>query len=456
MATTKIWAVRDSLKRLVDYAGNPEKTEYKDLSDVIHYANDKNKTEKFFFVSGINCTPDKAYQQMVSVKAHFGKLGGNLAYHGYQSFRPGEVTPDQCHEIGLRLAEELWSDRFQVLVATHLDKNHLHNHVLINSVSFVDGKKFNDNKRAYYKMREVSDRLCKEYSLSVIENPKGKTPRSIYFAEKNGEPTKYNLMREAIDKAIIHSNNFTQFAKVLHSLGYEYEHLPNRKYATIKAIDAKKATRLYHLGEDYDVAGIHRRLMEKERYIGHSPFYLYRQDMASAWQNRTTFKVSAKQRSKRKIGGLKGLYFHYCYLLGILPKGTSRKPLSPQMKEACRRLEQTSQQIRLICKYDFSDLGSVEEFVTKTNEQITVIAHERNKIYNKLRRCTDPEEISELKMKRNSCTSELTSLRNEKKIAERIIADNPKIREEIVKEQQMNALRLELIQKNDRKRGHAR
>ena len=212
MATTKIWAVRDSLKRLVDYAGNPEKTEYKDLSDVIHYANDKNKTEKFFFVSGINCTPDKAYQQMVSVKAHFGKLGGNLAYHGYQSFRPGEVTPDQCHEIGLRLAEELWSDRFQVLVATHLDKNHLHNHVLINSVSFVDGKKFNDNKRAYYKMREVSDRLCKEYSLSVIENPKGKTPRSIYFAEKNGEPTKYNLMREAIDKAIIHSNNFTQFA----------------------------------------------------------------------------------------------------------------------------------------------------------------------------------------------------------------------------------------------------
>ena len=100
MATTKIWPVHDSLKRLVEYAGNPEKTEFKDLSDAINYAGNESKTEKFFFVSGINCSPDQAYQQMTSVKKHFGKLHGNVAYHGYQSFFPGEITPEECHEIG--------------------------------------------------------------------------------------------------------------------------------------------------------------------------------------------------------------------------------------------------------------------------------------------------------------------------------------------------------------------
>lgn len=112
MATTKIWPVHDSLKRLVNYAGNPEKTEYKDLMNALHYAGNEAKTaddsEHFYFVSGVGCDPDKAYEQMISIKKRFGKLGGNVAYHGYQSFRPGEVTPKQCHQIGIELARKLW------------------------------------------------------------------------------------------------------------------------------------------------------------------------------------------------------------------------------------------------------------------------------------------------------------------------------------------------------------
>lgn len=118
------------------------------LSTHNRYAGNKEKTEKFYFVSGINCDADKAYEQMVHVKKRFGKMHGNVAYHGYQSFHPGEVTPQQCHEIGLKLARQLWGECYQVLVATHIDKDHIHNHLLINSVSFVDGKKFNDNKKA--------------------------------------------------------------------------------------------------------------------------------------------------------------------------------------------------------------------------------------------------------------------------------------------------------------------
>ena len=314
MATTKIWPVHDSLKRLVDYAGNPEKTEYSDLRNTLHYAGNKEKTENFYFVSGINCDADKAYEQMVHVKKHFGKMHGNVAYHGYQSFRPGEVTPQQCHEIGLKLARQLWGERYQVLVATHLDKDHLHNHLLINSVSYVDGKKFNDNKKAYYDMRDASDRLCREYGLSVIEKPRGQTPRSIYFAEKNGEPTKYNLMRDALDKAMNSARTPEQFEKVLRSLGYEFNYNPSRKYATIKLIGSKKAVRLYRLGEKYDLPEINRRLDMNYRYGIGSPFRNYCSRLAKN-HSAPALRIKVRQRATRKIGGLRGLYYHYCYLL---------------------------------------------------------------------------------------------------------------------------------------------
>lgn len=181
MATTKIWPIKGRLKDVTDYAANPEKTEYDDLKSSIAYAVNGEKTaspdEKVFLISGVNCDADTAYEEMAAVKKHFGKTGGNVAYHAYQSFKPGEVTPEECHQIGIELARKLWGDRYQVLVATHLDKEHRHNHFVINSVSFIDGIKFNDNKGAYRLFRTVSDELCAARGLSVIEHPKGRTPR---------------------------------------------------------------------------------------------------------------------------------------------------------------------------------------------------------------------------------------------------------------------------------------
>ena len=143
MATTSIWAIKDSLTRVVSYAGNPEKTEYSDLEAVLRYAGNDKKTavEKVFLVTGIVCGADTAAEDMTTVKEKFGKTGGIVAMHGYQSFRPGEVTPEQCHEIGVRLARGLWGSRYQVLVATHLNTDCCHNHFVVNTVSYIDGKK---------------------------------------------------------------------------------------------------------------------------------------------------------------------------------------------------------------------------------------------------------------------------------------------------------------------------
>ena len=206
MATTKIWPVKDSLTRVVDYAQNPDKTIYSDLRKVLHYAANEEKTvegqERAMFVTGVNCNRDTAFQEMQAVKERFGKTGGNVAYHAYQSFKPDEVTPELCHQLGVELAKRMWGDEYQVLVATHFNTGTYHNHFVVNSVGLWDGRKFNCGKRAYYQFRQLSDDLCREYQLSTIKNPKGKTPRSIYFAEKRGEPTKYNLMREALDAAL--------------------------------------------------------------------------------------------------------------------------------------------------------------------------------------------------------------------------------------------------------------
>lgn len=157
MATTKIWDVRGWLGQVVNYIENPEKTEntgfseadIQGLRDVMNYATQDYKTEKQFYVSGINCLPETARQQMLLTKKRWVKEGGIVAFHGYQSFAPGEVTPELAHEIGLKLAKELWGDRFEVIVATHLDKAHLHSHFVLNSVSFLDGKRYNDCKATY-------------------------------------------------------------------------------------------------------------------------------------------------------------------------------------------------------------------------------------------------------------------------------------------------------------------
>ena len=196
MATTSIWAVKGWLGKVVLYIENPDKTDNpkfyrqeeltdvqtQSLSDVIDYAvraekttvtpDDESAMVVRQFISGINCLPSTARDEMLAVKKRFGKEDGVIAYHGYQSFAPGEATPELAHEIGVKLAQRLWDERYQVLVATHLDKeNHLHNHFVLNTVSFVDGIKYHRTEKDYHDMRTMSDTLCREYNLSVIQRP---------------------------------------------------------------------------------------------------------------------------------------------------------------------------------------------------------------------------------------------------------------------------------------------
>ena len=207
MGTTSLWHIEGLLKDLIDYVKNPEKTkaktpELQDLYNVFSYVQRPEATKKGEYVTALNCLRETALRQMILTKKRYGKTDGYIAWHGYQSFKPDEVTPQLAHEIGVKLAKEMWGDRFETIVTTHLDKEHIHCHFCFNSVSFRDGGKYNYSKAERKRMMEISDRLCREYGLSVIEKPHKAPSRPVWLDEKSGKPTHYNVYRADVREAI--------------------------------------------------------------------------------------------------------------------------------------------------------------------------------------------------------------------------------------------------------------
>jgi hypothetical protein len=391
-------------------------------------ADNAGETEKACYVTGVNCSADTALDEMINTQKLFGKTGGNVAYHCYQSFKPGEVTPEQCHQLGVELARRMWGDRYQVLVATHLDRDHLHNHLVCCSVSFIDGKKFNDNKAAYSRLRRLSDEICREEGLSVIEKPRGKTPRQIYFAEKNGEPTRYNLMREAIDNAVSFSTNFPTFISLMKQQGYIISYNYSRKYPTIRSVNSKKAVRLYRLGEDYELDRIVQRVnandyeivaVNREKHI-----------MTMQPPKHARIHVKGTKKTARKIGGLYGLYLHYLYLLGYRPKKKHR-PLSPEMREAGRMCDKYSACVRLMAREHLRTDEDVNTFISDSKHKMEYLSEARNKVRNKLRRASEPEQIEQLKAERDALTADIGKLRKEIRTAEFTLERSQQVQNDI-------------------------
>lgn len=434
MATTSLWHIKGQLCDLIDYIENPEKTELtsdmQDFVNVFSYDTNPNKTNDRQFVTAINCKKEIALEQMILTKKQFNKEDKYIAWHGYQSFKPDEVTPELCHKIGVKLAKQMWGDRFQIIVSTHLDKDHLHNHFCFNSVSFLDGKKYNYSKSEMQRLRDTSDLICKEYGLSVIATDnKSKAPsRTLYLAEKNNEPTKYNLMRTAIDEAIKISPTPKEFIRIMRKKGYIVNVNPERKYVTIRSANDSRNTRLKTLGEKYDWHNIVEQINTQDGFTLFPAYQEFNRGNKMKYIKSKKYIFKGSFATVKKVTGLKALYLYYCYRLGYLPKKKQHKPLSPEMKEAWRKIDRYSNQVILISKYNLDDTDKIREFINANQEQIAIITNQRNQIYNKLRRCKDTEQISSLKSERNVCTKKLTKLRKQIKTANTILNDVEEIK----------------------------
>ena len=324
MATTSIWRVKGWLGKVVIYIENPDKTtnpafyekaamtktQAQGLSDVIEYAINNEKTQAESgevlqsFVSGVNCYPGTAREEMLAVKKQYGKEDGTVAYHGYQSFAPGEATPEIAHEIGVKLAQRLWGDRYQVIVATHLDHaNHLHNHFVLNTVSFVDGLKYHRTGEDYKAMREASDALCREYGLSVIENPQpGKADHyAAWKAKQDDRPTWPGLVRDDVDEAIRQSMTMQQFWSNLKKRGYEVK---VKKLLYLKPPGSPYFCRIErHFGPDYSVTGITERILNQRTR---------EKPLPEPERRSRRVPIKGSIRAVKKATGFRALYFHSC------------------------------------------------------------------------------------------------------------------------------------------------
>ena len=452
MATTSLWRVNGWLGKLVVYVENPDKTENpkffekpemtdhqtQGLSDVIEYAvntrktstppNDESVLIMQQFVSGVNCNPVTARDSMMRTKREFNKTDGTVAYHGYQSFAPGEATPEMAHEIGIKLAAQLWGDRYQVLVATHLDKsNHLHNHFVINTVSFVDGIKFHRTEKDYFAMQRESDRLCREYGLSVIENPKrGKSKQyGEWQAEQEGKPTWRSIIKKDVDEAVAQAMTDKQFFFFLRGKGYE---IKVGKDISVRPPGKERFFRLArNFGEDYTLDGICRRILARTSRPK-PPVQPIPQD-----QTIKIFHFKGDLKKAKRIGGLRGLYLHYCYKLGILPKGRQPSParLHFLLREDLRKLDAITKETRLLCVNHIDTLEQLLSFQEGLVSEIETLTGDRKRLRNQSRSMKDELRLSEIKADISVISGQLSRLRREVKSCGNIAARSVEIKEKL-------------------------
>lgn len=413
MATTAIWDVKDSLKRVLDYASNPEKTEvqefdqydYTGLGNVLSYTTDGCKTEKQCYVSGINVEVTNALEEMVTTKQQYNKDKGILAFHAYQSFAPNEVTAELAHQIGIELAKAMWGNEFEVVVSTHLDKAHFHNHYVINSVSFKTGKRYYDNKKNYKRLRLLSDQICERYSLSVIMHPKKKGWHyAEWLAEKEQYPTWRSTIRDDVDMAINNAMTYTQFISNLKKQGYEVK--SHVKHIAVKLPSMERFIRLRSLTKDdrYDEEHI------KDRILQNSIVKIESVQKPTIMK----YKYKGNLKTARKLTGFRALYFHYLYHLGILPKNHAPKNrVHFLLKEDLRYMDQITKETTLLCRHRINtieDLDKQEQFV---EERLDKLIKERRCVYNKIRRCKGIEMKEMLQQDIKSLSLEIKELRKE-------------------------------------------
>lgn len=240
MATTKIHRVTTTLTKAIDYIENP------------------NKTDGSLLISGYGCSPEIAAIEFDQVRRNAMKSGGTLAFHLIQSFAPGEVDYDTAHKIGTELADKLLKDKFQYVIATHIDKGHIHNHIIFNSVSFADYSKFHSTASTYRFIKRQSDILCKENGLSIIENPKerGKSHYE-HLLDKQGQSWKSKL-RQVIDFCILKAKDWDEFLLLMQKENYE---IKQGKYISFRAEGQERFTHSKTLGENYTEENIRKRIV---------------------------------------------------------------------------------------------------------------------------------------------------------------------------------------------------
>ena len=425
MAVTKIWGIHGTVYTVTKYTANQAKTwngEYSKatcyhmrdttVGKVMEYTADQMKTEMQYYVTGVNCSdePHVAARQFYATKNAFGVNDNNsktrfVCMHGYQSFKPGEVTPEVAHKIGVELAKRVWGDKYEVLVSTHLNTGACHNHFVINNISFVDGSRYLDNKSTYAIIREESDKLCREYGLSVIGKPThdhSQRDGGFIKAERSGSYTIHSAIKHDIDIAVAAApRNFNEFATLMEQLGYGLERR-GKDMRIIPNIGKRKPRRLRSLGEGYTEQDIEYRIKAQ-------------------WYNPQKYSFTVYKPKGKAPTSLYGLYVHYCFLLGIYPKERPRNPdVCDVLKEDKMRVQKLSEEAAMMGQYGIETMEQLREHYCGVSNTLEQKIKERKSLRNSLRRTAEGTEREYLKAQIKVISADIQKLRREEVLCQDI------------------------------------
>lgn len=384
MATTSIWSIKNNLKQSINYIINPEKTineDYgKNIYNYLELSSNKDynfKNEKTHYISCLNCSETDSYKDMKFTKERYSKTDGILAFHAYQSFKEREITADIAHEIGVKFAEEIFGD-YEVVIATHQNTNHIHNHFIINSVSFMTGKKYNNNRTNLAKLRQVSDSLCKEYGLSVLDED---ISYKNTYKHKVINNNYYKTLKDDLDSIINYSVTLKQVMDRMKLLGYKtYSH---NGVITIYRDGYDKVRIEKAFGNEYSKDSINERL------------YSSRQIVFKPIPQKSIFQeYLSKTNSRHK--GIYGLFLYYCYLLKVFPQNHPKQYLPYSIRQEIKKLDSFSEQTRFMVDNKIETKEDLESFAKNNYEEYKNLMGKRENLWKRYHRAKTEDKKSEI------------------------------------------------------------
>ena len=431
---------------MIEYAENPDKTTAKeylddDLYNALSYVENDDKTDRQIYVDTINCSKRNAYGEMVAVQKRFGSRGDIVAWHGFQSFAEGEVTPDEAFEIGKETALRMWGDKYQVVVTVHLNTDNLHCHFVVNPISFKDGSRFQNKIYNHRRLREISDDVCRERGKSVLEHSSfyGGKSRRAYWAEKKGHPTHRDMLKRDVEYCLSVSYNRDSFYKQLFGLGYTVDY----SRMSVKAKEWDSAVRLSGLGYTKDV--IDARLT---RNI-YTPRFI-----ADVWN----VNLPKKRRSvllfyiAHDLGyniehsrDVAEIYIDLLFLIiinafQILKEVKDAVLMSVELRHAVKDLKQFIYDYNFLREADIHTFPQLDRYIESTQNKIQELERERSLLRNKIRRETDPEVLADNRTQRSEITNKhIEPLRKNLDRAKRIRDKSPHLYDLVRQEFEMEA-----------------
>ena len=347
MAVTKILARNARLDQAIQYALNGDKTEHKILT------------------AHQNCDPGREFRQMMDTKREVGKLDGRQCYHIIQSFKPGEVKPELALEIAKEFASEYLTD-YEVVIGTHVDKGHIHSHLVFNSVNAQTGEKYHVTTKEYYRqIRAISNRLCREHGLSVIME--GQSSQSVsyieWFRQSRGQPTFRSMLEADLRSAIEDANDLGHFFMLMEHMGYEISHgnrLGFRMWGQERFMYPGRKNPLFT--EDGIQAAIQGNMEAIE----------------SGSRNAVVYRTPYKPYQKHpKYTGFMALYVHYLYVLGKIEKRQNPPRMTPRQRKEVMRAERYREQFAFLRDNRISTQEDMAAFQSRTEDTLAVLTKQR-------------------------------------------------------------------------------